>query len=284
MNLYKRYMQLWRKGESCAGFSQRLPDYAIRFWIKSFEEAIARCSVGKFLDIGAGNGRLSQLLISEYNPAGTAIEVQIDHTIWNKILKKHTGLKLKQGLLQSLVNQLKDGKFNLAILVEVFEHIPPKDILTFLSNLNSVLTNDGMIFLTTPNRIAQGPAEQSKAWHEKQPYGHYKHYTYTELKDILTEAGFAIEWSAYECHWIKTTFYNKLFYPISRLDARLMNSNKLPVTLRTIYKYTTIPAILGIRSISWTIAQFVYFIEKYFGSQNTSATIMLLAKKQHNCS
>jgi SAM-dependent methyltransferase len=275
-------MQLWHNGESCAGFSLRLPDYAIRFWLNCFEKAITQCPIGKFLDIGAGDGRLSQLLLHKYSPNGVAVEVQVNKEKWNNILTQYPTLELKVGLIQDWLTKFQ-GKylFDLIILIEVFEHIPPEEIPSLLKNLYEILAINGMIFITTPNRITQGPAELSPIWHEKQPYGHYKHYTYEEIKNILLNAGFSIEWHTFECHWIKTIFYNKLFYPLSRLDSRLTHSRKIPYLLRKIYYFSTSPIFWIARVFFWISAHIIYYIEKNYGTQNSSATIMLLAKKVH---
>ncbi len=274
-------MEVWREGKSCAGFSSRLPDYAIYFWLKCFEKAITLSPKGKFLDIGAGDGRLSQLLLHQYSQEGVAIEVQVNQEKWDPILKQYPGFELKAGLCQDWLKKLQGTYvFDFVILIEFFEHLPPEEALPFLKQLNKVIANNGMLFLTTPNRIVQGPAEQSPIWHEKQPYGHHKHYTYQELKDLLARAGFSIQWHGFECHWIKTKFYNKLFYPISKLDARLSGSQKLPAWLRKTYSFVTIPVVLAIRAFFWTLAKAIYFVEKNYGNQNSSGTIMLLAQQK----
>ena len=280
MSLYTNYMQLRKKDKIQAGFSTRLPDYAIRFWLDSLEQALSRCSKGCFLDIGAGDGRLSNLLLHTYSPCGMAVEIQVNKKSWDPILKKFPNFCLKEGLLQDISHTLKNQTpFTLVILAEVFEHIPPTEVSHFLSQLYNIMAPDGKIFLTTPNKIVQGPAELSHIWHEKQPYGHFKHYTLKELETVFSQAGFIMEWHGYECHNIKKMLYNKVFYPISRLDGRLLNSHKIPLLLRYFYYFISLPFLLLLKGFFWFIAKVIYFIEKRFSNEQTAGTIMVLFKK-----
>lgn len=279
MNLYETYMDLWKRGSINAGFSPRIPDYANRLWLEQFQKALPKTTEKNFLDIGAGDGRLSQLLLHTYSPQGTALEVQVNPESWEHILKQFPLFELKIGLLQNIMGELVTKKvFSFILLAEVFEHIHPADVPQFLIQLKPLLARDGRIFLTTPNRVGQGPAETSDQWHERQPWGHWKHYTLQELTDIFKNAGFTITHHTLECNHTKTLLYNKWFYPISRLDGRLLSTKKLPNILKNIYKHTSLPFIWIVKAIFWALAQVVYAVEKRFNTEANTETVMITLK------
>jgi len=281
MNLYKTYLELWKSGTVCAGFSPRLPDYAIRYWLEQLEHALPLQSKGAFLDIGAGDGRLSLLLLRRFSVRGTAIEVQVNRKAWQPILDRYGHFELHEGLLQNVMDQLAGKQiFDFILLSEVFEHIPPNDVEPFLQRLRALLSPQGKIFLTTPNSVAQGPAEKSHMWHERQPYGHHKHYTYAELQKILRDAGFSVVGHSFECHGLKRKLYNTFFYPVSRVDARFLNTKKLPTLVRWTYRLCSAPAIWVMRFYFKGLARLVYETEKRCSNELNAATMMIVVQKK----
>jgi hypothetical protein len=281
--LYKKYKNFFNNGILSTGFSPRFPDYAEKYKLFLLEHALSYVPKNCFLDIGAGSGRLSVLLISNYFTKGIALEVVPDKSIWNYILQQHKSLILMPGLLQEMLPIfIKDNiKVDFIILSELFEHIPLKDIDTFIINLTQILSDTGKIYLTTPNSIVQGAAEKSSRWYEKQPYGHHKHYNLKELESLFSNYGFKIDWHSFESSYIKRHLYNKLFYKTSRLDQKLLESKKLPLIIRKIYKAVSYPIILPIKLFFWILAQLVYWCEQKFNSENNSETIVLqISKKQ----
>jgi SAM-dependent methyltransferase len=232
-----------------------------------------------FLDIGAGDGRLTSLLLSyDKSSHGTAIEVRTKLDIWQSILDSNVGRLVQlDGLLQEHLKQLSD--FNFIILSEVFEHIPLNDVPNFLTDLNRVTKKGGYVYLTTPNRKVQGPAEDSPLWHEIEPYGHYKHYTLHELKTLLMSASFEIVETNFECNIRKLNLFNKWYYPIARFDGRILDSKKIPNWIKSIYKIITIPLTEIIKIIFKSLGNLVYKIEKNENNENNASTIIILAKK-----
>lgn len=280
MNAYQTYLRLWKDGTICAGFSPRFPDYASRHWFDSFQQAIPDGLGTAFLDVGAGDGRLSLVLLHNYSVSGLAVDVWVNHMAWDSIVKRYGRFELKEGFLQEVLKDLQDKRqFNFIVLAEVFEHVPPADVPALLSNLHGLLAPGGKIFLTTPNRVVQGPAEKSHMWHEKTPYGHYKHYTVQEITELLRAAGLDVAWQTFECHKAKKMLYNKWLYPLSRLDARLMNSAKIPKPFRFVYKVVSLPVVAVLRGWFWLLAKGIYVIEKRYSNEKTGATIILAAEK-----
>ena len=280
LSLYQTYLRLWQKGYGNAGFSPRLPDYATRYWLDQLQAAITAPPIRSFLDIGAGDGRLSMLLLSTTQAQGAAVEVSFDDRSWQPLTSAYPSFELHRGLLQDYVAACQGKRqFDLVVLSEVFEHIPPGDVSLFLQHLYAVVADGGKVFLTTPNRVVMGPAEQSSMWHEHEPYGHHKHYTYAELEALLSTVGFRVLSHCFECHRFKKWLYNCWLYPLSRLDARLLFSKKIPAPMRTVYRWLSMPAIGLARAWFWLLAQIVYRVEKRLSNEQNAQTIMLVIQK-----
>jgi SAM-dependent methyltransferase len=277
--LYQKYENLYKKRKISTGFSWRLPDYSFKHWLTTLQEALDSKKKRKsFLDIGAGNGRFTRLL-SEYFQEGVAIEVAPEQKEWKQIKQDMPNITLYEGLLQNIMPQLMYHKaFDAIILVEVFEHIPLPDIDKFVDSLYPLLADDGFIFLTTPNFVVQGPAEKSDLWHERFLYGHHKHYTIEELKNIFEKHGFYIEKYSFEGHEYRNKKYNKPYFLIAGLDAKFLESKKIPFILRKIYQYCSLPFILLLRIYFKILAFICGKYEK--NAQSTNAiTIILTIKK-----
>ena len=278
--LYERYLHLVNKGKIVTGFSKRLPDYATQFWFDQLEEVVHRSKKNRFLDVGAGGGRLTILLSSLFEK-GTAVEIDVNKQNWQTLLNEFKNIELREGLLQQIVPHLGEtDTFDVIVMAEVFEHIPPQDISEFLTILRKILADDGRIFLTTPNAITQGPAEKSNMWHQKQPWGHHKHYTYKELKKLLWDHGFEIESCTFECNKFKKTIYNTLYYPAARLDNKLMESKKVPFLLRSAYTICSWPMILLSRIFFWSIAKFLRSYEHNKNNEDNALTTIIVVGKR----
>jgi SAM-dependent methyltransferase len=277
MNLYANYLRLWKQGLVGRGFSRRLPDYATRSWFNYLQKALPPAP-GAFLDIGAGDGRLSLVLLTAGYKKGVALEVCVDRTSWDYILTHYKNFRLYEATLQDAMHHL-DQKFDFVVIAEVFEHIPPEDVGPFLHKLSQVVAPGGTVFLTTPNFYVQGPAQQSPLWHERFAYGHYKHYTVAKLTQLLARAGFCVQRCDFECHRLKKVLYDRCFYPLSRWDERLSNSRRLPTIAKKAYSVISWPVIMIIRLYFRAFARIVYFIESYSSGEQSSATIIITARK-----
>jgi len=276
--LYSCYQKLYREGKINTGLSLRLPEYGNRFWLEQLERAVlCQSSNDAFLDIGAGCGHKSIVLLETYFKRGTAVEIQADDRLWQPLIRDYPTLTLIKGYLQQIP---KTQRYDFILLSEVFEHIPLTDVSSFLNDLNGLVKKGGVVFLTTPNVVVYGPAEKSQMWHEKQEFGHHKHYSSDELKKLLEQRGFEVLWHCFECHQIKY-FYNKCLYPVSWLDNVLLNSKRVPKTLRYLWKYLSFPFVFFPNFFFWIFAQIVISSEyRSQSNEHTGYTIFLAARKK----
>lgn len=278
--LFKTYIHLWKEGLANKGFSYRLPDYGSKYWFQLLQAAFPQLQQRSFLDIGAGCGRLSMLLLHTYSPAGVGIEVDINPKDWESITNRFGRFELKEGLLQDIVPEYEGKRvFDFIVLSEVFEHIPPIDVDAFIKQLHTVLAPGGQIFLTTPNVVVQGRAQDSYMWHEKMPFGHHKHYSAAELKELFGQYGFDVLWQHFECHGLKKWLYNKWYYPLARLDDRLLCSSKLPRVIKAFYRPLSFPFISLVHGCAWLAGKMVYVVEKNRANEKNASTIVMALKR-----
>jgi SAM-dependent methyltransferase len=68
-----------------------------------------------------------------------------------------------------IIHQLPEKKFDLGILMEVFEHIHPDMADTFVQSIKKILNEKAVLYVTVPH--ANKPVE----------YKHYRHFTVASL-------------------------------------------------------------------------------------------------------
>ncbi len=110
------------------------------------------------LDVGCGTGEFvtSPIASLGYNVLGIdADEASID---WAKGKNKYSNCKFELKDVGSV-----EGNFDVIILSEVLEHVP--EPLSFLKNVTSKLTNNGILIVTVPN--GRGPFEIETGLWEK---------------------------------------------------------------------------------------------------------------------
>jgi len=128
-------------------------------------------SLGKrVLDLASGSGYGSHLL------AGQALEVigldaSLDAVESAKKNYHLPNLKYLVGQAESL--EYPDKHFDLIVSFETIEHL--KDQEKYLGELKRVISEDGLVFISTPNR---------EAFKEKNPF-HLREFTKTEFSKLL---------------------------------------------------------------------------------------------------
>jgi len=76
----------------------------------------------------------------------------------------------------------KENQFDAVIPFQVIEHLTPKDVINYLSEIKRVLTKNGLFICTTPNkRLRLLPFQ--KPWNPE----HKKEYNEKELKKLLSK-------------------------------------------------------------------------------------------------
>jgi 2-polyprenyl-3-methyl-5-hydroxy-6-metoxy-1,4-benzoquinol methylase len=182
----------YSKSESDVSYPDKGNDHCMQieedsFWFKHRNDIIS-VSVKKhssdkvFFDIGGGNGfvakRLQDDLISTVLVEPGKLGAINSH---------------KRGIKNILCSTLEDAGFldnsvDTVGLFDVVEHI--KDDISFLTNINKYMKNDGYLYITVPAFNFLWSNEDNDA-------GHFKRYTTTEINKVLKKSGFKIVQSTY---------------------------------------------------------------------------------------
>lgn len=132
----------------------------------------------KIIEIGCGNGFLSKKL-SEENNSVVSIdisEIALDISKRNKTIS----LDLEYCCNDARNLAFKDQSFDVAISIDMIEHLPPEDINNHFSEVRRVLKNNGCYLFYTPH-ILYGPTSLGL---------HFKEYTLAEMCEILEKHRF----------------------------------------------------------------------------------------------
>lgn len=106
--------------------------------------------------------------------------------------------------------------FDVVVMVEVYEHIPPSDCPAVLRHLRQVMQADGRLIISVPSKqVAMSSL-------------HYRHFDEALIRAELAEAGFAVQTMLYQ-H--KLTWLTKLLLS-NRAEAVLDNGWLQPVFLK----------------------------------------------------
>lgn len=159
----------------------------------------------KILDIGCGNGKFMNLLLTVFKNKNLQIK-GIDFSPSEVKEAKSRKLDVKRANIEEGI-PFKDSTFNLVYAGEIIEHLYNADF--FLSEISRVLKNGGFVVFSTPNLCAWmnrvlmplgiqplflepstksklvGAGFLAKFKKESQPVGHIRIFTIRALKDML---------------------------------------------------------------------------------------------------
>jgi len=178
-------------------------------------EAMANGKASNILDAGCGIG---DNIFEMYD--GENIYQGVDYSEANiKVARGRLPkeVKLQQGSITDL--EFGDKQFDYVTCIEVLEHIP--DQFQALRELNRVLKDDGRLVLSVPFR------HWFKSYYSKM--GHIRHYTQSDLSNVLKEAGFdVVEWLPNYPKWHRLANYCYIISRVVAIAYRLVGVRRGP--------------------------------------------------------
>ncbi|OGG00360.1 hypothetical protein A2Y99_02950 [Candidatus Gottesmanbacteria bacterium RBG_13_37_7] len=138
----------------------------------------------KVLDAGCGSGFIAFYLAERGNIV-TALEYDpvLIKFIREKFRKSNLNIRIKKRILGESKKDIRLGKFDYVICLDVLEHI--KNDLSVLKELSINLNNQGKIIISVP-------AVPSLYGKRDMALGHYRRYSKKKLHDLITEAGLSV--------------------------------------------------------------------------------------------
>ncbi len=160
----------------------------------------------KILDIGAGLGFVEELINNE----GKNVYANDFSELSVNFLK----MKFKGNFRKQSIYRLKypSNFFDVVLVLEVLEHIPPSKLFKVLNTINKLLKNSGIIIVSVP--MNEG-LEKMK----DNPSGHVRMYTEELIQAELEIAGFKVLEH-------KTLFAFNNLYKLKTIIARIFNTHK----------------------------------------------------------
>jgi SAM-dependent methyltransferase len=125
------------------------------------------------IDIGCGDGRFSRELALAFPSASV---VGVDYSRRAIALASAMNPDISNLTFQpsDITQEHGLGAFDIAVLMEVFEHIPLEETGIFIKSVHALLHRGGTLYLTVPH--ANKPLE----------YKHFQHFTVESMSECLT--------------------------------------------------------------------------------------------------
>jgi len=170
------------------------------YWDAQF---VARDPIRRCLNIG-GAPYLFELALKKTIPKADITSVDINP---ERFPRAGSLIGIRRIAANIETDSLPAGEtFDLVVFTEIFEHLRI-DLLGTMVRVRNLLTDDGRLYLTTPNgqgfsawrkRLLRGRTGPSVVdeWSKLTRLGHMGHvreYSLTEIREVLTYCGFAIE-------------------------------------------------------------------------------------------
>lgn len=152
------------------------------------------------VDIGCGDGRL----ISELaKPFPDAAATGLDYSKRAISLAKAMNPAGDYRVIDIQRQEVRE-RYDLALLIEVFEHISPSDSEAFLAAVARLLRPQGVLYITVPH--TNKPVE----------YKHYRHFSVAQLKNCLephfrVEEVVPFEWRNWRMRVVNRLLCNRLY-------------------------------------------------------------------------
>lgn len=147
----------------------------------------------KLLEFGAGKGEFINRFVSRPNIETYATD--LDEEYYLQLSQRHHAFHTLDNLPHPV---------HYIFAIDVLEHI--EDDLTILRQMHQALTKDGKILIYVPARQELYSKFDAKI-------GHFRRYTFQELRDKALQAGFSIETLRYhDFLGYFAAYYNKLFF------------------------------------------------------------------------
>lgn len=200
-------------------FSQTFNDTWGINYVATIEFLLDQISLLDFesiIDIGCGDGRFTSELQAKYPEKHI---VGIDYSPRAIMLAKAMNPKGNYKCVD-ITNWESDNQFDIAVLMEVFEHVPPECGSEFMHGVAKCLKNDGILLLTVPH--SNKPIE----------YKHYRHFDAISISECIMPYFEVLEIVPFE----KICFRKKVLDALLTNRLFILNHQSLRRRLYSVYK------------------------------------------------
>ena len=216
------------------------------------KERLRRLLPGRFIDVGAGDGRLSRLLLDS-GWSGTGFEPGPAATTARALTAEAVAAGRYVLMAENWLEAPAQPPAELIISSMVLEHLDAADEHRYFRRAENELTAGGFAILIVPGSPAHWGVEDEIA-------GHYRRYTFASLERTLAEVG----WTATHLAGLTFPVSNLLWFMSEYLVARAEGHKKtLTFAERTaqsgdrrVFLKTRFPAVLSVVLNEWVLYPF----------------------------
>lgn len=171
----------------------------------------------RIVDIGCGDGRFSRELSLAY-PEATVVGIDYSKRAIRLASAMNPDVPNLEFLSLDITEHAHLEPFDVAVLMEVFEHIPLEGADRFLAGVRQLLSDKGVLLLTVPHK--NKPLE----------YKHFQHFSVETISDYLRPHFTIVEVVPFER-------IARMRWLISRLLSNRIFILRNPYALRAIYRW-----------------------------------------------
>lgn len=226
-----RYNYFKNKDYGYIGYEQekRLREKNFERWLNDAESFIPKQTPINSLDVGCAAGYCLELMQKK----GWKVKgLELDQEMCKDL--QQAGFEISETTIEAFETT---GKFSVITLFDVIEHIPGID--SAFKKLRSLLTDDGIIILVTPDYNSFQRKLMGKSWFQFKPIEHIQYFDLRSLKSFANRNGLEIIYKSKSGQYADTDFLiNRLryyhFHFLGKLLAKIFGLLKL----RNKYFYT----------------------------------------------
>jgi hypothetical protein len=218
------------------------------------------------MDIGAGDGRYSVPLLYKFKK-GYAIEVEKSPGL-AEVSRLYPNLHYSKELIQK--TRIKE-KIDFVLMVDVFEHIPVKDVPGFVKKIDQMQAKGGVVYILTPNAVHCGPASQSGLHHTRLPFGHHKQYVRQEIEQVFSRYRYETIFCAYEDSHARLLVKHFIMI-VSMIDNKLSKN--------TVYRTLSAPMVFALDLFFHVVSFFVCWVDRCHQDDVYETRSMVLVLKK----
>lgn len=161
---------------------ERLREKNFERWLKDADKYVPKVAQVLALDIGCAAGYCLKLM----NANGwKAKGIELDEEIAKNLQQQ--GFNISKSLLGDFKTE---DRFSVITLFDVIEHIP--DIDKAFSKLHSLLTDDGVVIMVTPNHDSLQRKLLGKRWFQYKPIEHIQYFDRKSLNVFAERNGLKV--------------------------------------------------------------------------------------------
>ena len=218
----------------------KTPEGIWRLGVARYEFAAQYCEGKDVLDIACGTGYGSTILLQQGKAQSVlGVDVDQDAVAYARDHYQLPGLRFEVGDLTGDLSHIKD-RFDLIVSLETIEHV--HDQRTAVTQYAKLLKPDGILILSTPNRLLNSPG--LKAGGQPSNRHHIREFTRREIQSLLSQQ-FEIK-----------SFFGQCIFPCRCLMLLPLVASTIN---RNIVKWYLVPGFVNVRPVKFYEEPYYFF-------------------------